>query len=497
MVSSSNRPSRALLAARRKSSTPHYQTFPTNPPKTRGRPLTGTAERSGDSSPNRDTSEGEGSHRESPLPTKQLIVLAIIALAEQTALNSISPYLPQMVQGFPEVHDGEVGLYAGIIASSYALAQFATNFYWGSLSDRIGRKPVILTGTALTAGLFVAFGFCKTLWQAIIVQALMGFVNGNAGVVSTCLGEITDKSNQSKAFVYLPIVYGIGGITGPLLGGLLVKNVSAVGQSVMSTGMSYPYLLPNLVAAAVLVADLILVMLLLEESLEQAKELPPLGKRVGELFSWIWQFTASTRPSYLRLHHHNPHGTYAQTDGAADEAGDDDATSQKSMPTFFPHIVDEQLEAKTVFTRDTILLLVTYLIFQLSNTAFNALYPIFSSSPPPTGRDLSPKEIGLSQSFAGLIMILFQVGIFSQLREKMGNRWTYRASIGLFVLAFFMVPFVGYKDDKPFFGIGGERGGKIWLWIELGIVLLIKTVASVGGLTSALLLVSVLIFLNS
>ena len=49
-------------------------------------------------------------------------MLAVIALAEQTALNSISPYLPEMAATFPEVAEGQVGLYVGLIASSFALA---------------------------------------------------------------------------------------------------------------------------------------------------------------------------------------------------------------------------------------------------------------------------------------------------------------------------------------------------------------------------------------
>ena len=185
-------------------------------------------------------------------------------------MNSISPYLPEMASSFPEVDPAEVGMYVGLIASAFALAQFATNFMWGWLSDKIGRKPIILLGTFLTAAGFVMFGFCRTLWQAILVQAFMGLVNGNQGVVSTCLGEITDRSNQSRAFKYLPVIYGIGGITGPIVGGLLVSRKSIFNPDKPNP---YPYLLPNLFSAVVLMVDLVLTMIFLKESLECAQEL--------------------------------------------------------------------------------------------------------------------------------------------------------------------------------------------------------------------------------
>jgi hypothetical protein len=423
---------------------------------------------------------------------RQLAVLAVIALSEQTALNSISPYLPEMASTFPGVDPSQVGLDVGTIASCYALAQFATGFLWGWLSDHIGRKPVILLGTIFTAACFVAFGFCKTFWQAALVQGLMGFFNGNQGVVSTCLGEITDRSNQSRAFTYLPVIYGLGAITGPIIGGLLV-SAHRGSSGLLSV---YPYLLPNLFSAALLMVDLVVIMIFLEESLEEARDLPPLGKRVRSLFAWLWQFTSSARPTYLRLaagdreHHVGQDRTGLDIIDEADleDAGEceTDHASVTSMPTLFPHQSIE-LDAKQVFHRDTILLLASYLIFQLCNVSFNSLYPIFASSPPPTGRDLSPRVIGISLAFAGAVTILFQVGVFGKFRDALGNRATYRIAFAGFAVAFLVMPWVGYKDS---FGEARRWQGRIFLWTELGLVLLVKTIAAVGGLTSALLLVS-------
>ncbi len=365
---------------------------------------------------------------------------------------------------------------------------------------------MLLTGTFLTAACLLAFGFCRTLGQAIAVQVLMGLVNANQGVVSTCLGEITDRSNQSRAFTYLPVVYGLGGITGPIVGGLLV---SKGGQ--LSEGNPYPYLRPNIVAAVVLMVDLLLAMVFLEESLEEARELLPLGKRIGGLFIRMWQFAGYSRPTYLKgsedhqqhsHHHHNQHQNQNSAllgpDGAADLDSDSEAdsvaTSQASIPTFLPQNT-RKVKRSQIFNRDTILLLSTYGIFQLSNISYNSLYPIFGQGSPPTGRGLSPEEIGLSLAFAGAATILFQIGIFGKVRDKMGNRLTYRTCLAGMVLAFFLTPWVGYKTKTNV--EGGISNNKIWLYVELGLVLLVRSLAAVGCLTSALLLVGFFVELFS
>ncbi|QKX57138.1 uncharacterized protein TRUGW13939_04246 [Talaromyces rugulosus] len=476
----------------RRSSTQHYQTFATPPPKSRGRPPSNGSD-SSHPDPSLHTN-GNGDHfsGQAPLPKRQMAVLAMIALAEQTALNSISPYLPNMTATFPEVQGKDVGVYVGLIASAFALAQFATNYFWGWLSDRIGRKPVILTGTICTAITFVLFGFCTTLWQAIVVQALMGMLNGNAGLVSTCLGEITDRSNQSRAFTYLPVLYGIGGITGPLLGGSLIFHTNPFDKSQPNP---YPYIVPNIVSAAILVIDLVLTTIFLDESLEDSDALPSFTQRIREFFSSFWQFTTSHRPTYLRAgfsgpfrYHSVPQVPQIPTRGRSwsDATRDSDLDSAVSPMSPTEHEHEHELTRDEIFNRDTVLLLITYLIFALANVAFNSLYPIFAEAPEPTGRNLTPQELGLSLGFSGVVTILFQVCIFGKLREKMGNKWSYRAGLLGFVVSFLLMPLIGYKGNDE------DHLSKktIWLAIELCLVLLIKTVAAVGGLTSSLLLVT-------
>ena len=182
-----------------------------------------------------------------------------------------------------------------------------------------------------------------------------------------------------------------------------------------------------------------------------------------------------------------PNGGGAAEEDDSDVSEDEDGQAN-SLPSPLPDQTEEP-RSKYVFSRDTILLLISYLIFQLSNVAFNSLFPVFAQTAPPTGRNLEPNEIGLSLSFAGLVAILFQVGIFGKLRDKMGSRWAYRSGFLGFVLSFIMMPWVEYKGTD--YGGAGISSSKVWLWLEICFVLLVKTVSAVGGLASALLLVCV------
>lgn len=467
--------------ARRQSTHHRYHTFPTSPPKTPGRrPNIDFA--ASDTSSIRPTSphlsdpfHRDEHHGSTPLPWEQLGLLAILSLAEQTALNSISPYLPDMVKSFPGMDEEQVGLYVGLLASAFALAQLTTNLLWGYVSDIIGRKPVMLMGTSLLCICFAFFGFCTRYWHVVSVHVAMGLLNGNAAVVPTCLGELTDRSNQSKGFTWLPVVYSLGSITGPALGGVLVGTVEP---------SRYPFLAPNILGALLLALSVIVLALWFEETLEERGD----GFDWSSKFTWLCCCMRRTKNS-LKHTWHNPFSN----DGAAEELGDE-AGEERGLLT--PTVEENEDDPKgptnpdtwrQIFNRTTIMLLISYLFFQVSNISFSSLYPLFASGPEPTGRELHPDVIGISLSFAGVFTILFQLFLFRPLKTRLGNLGTYRGSLLGFAICMALMPFVGYADSKPPFGLGS---GKIWLFVEMGAVLVIKNICAVGGLSSVMLLIT-------
>lgn len=83
------------------------------------------------------------------------------------------------------------------------------NRYWGGLSDRIGRKPVLLLGCAGTVLSLLVVGLSTSFWMALLGRALGGFLNGNIGVVQTMVGEITinPKHERELSFTFTPSEY--------------------------------------------------------------------------------------------------------------------------------------------------------------------------------------------------------------------------------------------------------------------------------------------------
>lgn len=149
------------------------------------------------------------------------------------------------------VDPSEVGYQAGLIESLFTMTQFCTILQWGRLSDRIGRKPVIMCGLAGVSVSVMAFGFSKTFLMMVITRCLAGALNGNVGVIKSSLGELSDHTNEAKAFRGMAPAWTIGSSLGPILGGYL-SNPSERYPYVFGHSkflQEYKYFLPCFVGA--------------------------------------------------------------------------------------------------------------------------------------------------------------------------------------------------------------------------------------------------------
>lgn len=83
-----------------------------------------------------------------------------------------------------------IGHKAGYLASGYFIGNFIGSFAWGWISDRVGRRPVLLFGVAVTISCELLFGFSQNFAWAIIARFFWGLLNGNIGVAKTYISEV-------------------------------------------------------------------------------------------------------------------------------------------------------------------------------------------------------------------------------------------------------------------------------------------------------------------
>jgi DHA1 family tetracycline resistance protein-like MFS transporter len=107
------------------------------------------------------------------------------------------------------------------LGASYSLMQFLFAPLWGRLSDRIGRRPVLMSGVFISIIGYSLFGAAGSLPILFLARMLAGFGNANIGVAQALVADVTDRENRAKGMGIIGAAFGLGFTFGPAIGGLL------------------------------------------------------------------------------------------------------------------------------------------------------------------------------------------------------------------------------------------------------------------------------------
>src|SRR5688500_12445309 len=150
---------------------------------------------------------------------KPLIVILAAVMLDAVGIGLIFPILPALLRDVG--HITEVATLLGLMLALYSAMQFLFSPVLGVLSDRYGRRPVLLVSLAGAAIDYLVMAFAPELWLLVLGRAIAGVTSANMAVATAYITDISAEDERAKRFGYFHAMVGIGFIIGPVIGGIL------------------------------------------------------------------------------------------------------------------------------------------------------------------------------------------------------------------------------------------------------------------------------------
>lgn len=180
-----------------------------------------------------------------------MFALFLTVFVDLVGFGIIIPFLPFFAESF-DAPPSEVTL----LMTAFSLAQFIAAPLWGRLSDRIGRKPVLVITLFGLAVAYVSLAFAQSLWMLFATRIFAGLMAGNIAIAQAAAADLSTPAERPKAMGMIGAAFGLGFLIGPAIGGLLAS--AKIGAT--------PIAAPAFAAAALSSVALILALTIFKES---------------------------------------------------------------------------------------------------------------------------------------------------------------------------------------------------------------------------------------
>ena len=181
-----------------------------------------------------------------------MAVLFLIVFIDLVGFGVVIPLLP-----YYALHFNATPFEVTAMMACYSLAQFFSSPFWGRLSDKLGRRPILLVSLGASVLSYLWLGFANALWMIFAARLLAGAGAGNIAAAQAYITDSTAPENRAKGMGMIGAAFGLGFTVGPAFGGLLAgSNPSAAALA-----------RPAFAAASLSALALVLAFILLKESL--------------------------------------------------------------------------------------------------------------------------------------------------------------------------------------------------------------------------------------
>lgn len=331
-----------------------------------------------------------------------LFTVFLVVLVDLMGFGIVLPLIPFYAAEF-----NASAISIGLLYSIYSLAQLVFSPLWGSLSDRIGRRPIMLMSTLGAAFAYLLFAFSNSLWLLFLSRLIAGIMGGNISTAQAYVADVTSPQERAKGMGLIGAAFGIGFTVGPAIATLLIHS------QFHEWLMIYPenkYALPGLFAAGMSVASFLLVSLKLPETVKQTSKNDPEKIVRDSLFS----------------------------------------------KRFWQTLAQENRSSKHHFL---MLLMTSAFLLSFAQSSLYSAFPLFCK----TILFLSPEKVGMQFAYMGLIAVIIQGGLIRTLEKNFGEKRLFLTGNILMVAGLALIPFASSEKMLTAFlslmAIGGSLNG--------------------------------------
>jgi DHA1 family tetracycline resistance protein-like MFS transporter len=152
---------------------------------------------------------------------RAFLFILITLFLDAMGIALIIPVMPDLIQSVNGGTLGNAAIWGGIFTTSFAVMQFLFGPTIGALSDRFGRRPVLLLSLAVMALNYAVLSTAQTIWLLLIIQFVNGIASATQATATAFIADISKPEEKSQNFGLVGAAFGVGFVLGPVIGGLL------------------------------------------------------------------------------------------------------------------------------------------------------------------------------------------------------------------------------------------------------------------------------------
>jgi DHA1 family tetracycline resistance protein-like MFS transporter len=156
-----------------------------------------------------------------PNPRLALTFILGTVTLDAIGIGLIFPVMPDLIQEVTSLSLSDAALWGGVLATSFAVMQFLFGPVIGALSDRFGRRPILLVSLLIMGLDYLVMAVAPTIWLLLIARIVAGITAATYATATAFIADITPPDQRGSRFGLIGAGFGVGFVLGPLIGGLL------------------------------------------------------------------------------------------------------------------------------------------------------------------------------------------------------------------------------------------------------------------------------------